>query len=105
MAPVTMMCSAIVPTAGHRLADSGRVLLSNGMDIGYLEQTSVSGSDLTVWDEARSRMTALVEAEAALEKASIAASEGHPKGKRLLLFIVPTLVAISACFAWRRLHW
>ena len=47
----------------------GRVLLATKVEIGYLEQTAVSGSTLTVWEEARSRMTLLLESEALLQKA------------------------------------
>lgn len=69
---------------GHRLPDSGRVMLAHGMEVGYLEQTSVSGSDKTVIDEARSRMTALIAAEKALEVAAQAAADEHPKGLQMM---------------------
>ena len=37
--------------------------------ISSLSQTAVSGSERTVWEEARSRMTDLLEAEAMLDRA------------------------------------
>lgn len=45
--------------------------------VGYLEQTAVSGSDRPVWEEVRSRMTQLVAAEAALEAATKAGESGE----------------------------
>ena len=47
----------------------GRVRVAPGVRIGYLEQTAVSGSQRTVWEEAMSQMRALNEAKAALEEA------------------------------------
>jgi len=62
--------------SGHRRVDNGRLVVGNRVEMGYLEQTAVSGSDRTVWEEARSRMTELIEAEAAIDAASQAASLG-----------------------------
>ncbi len=56
--------------------DSGRLTIANKVEMGYLEQTAVSGSTNTVWEEARSRMTDLLEAEAMLEAASMAMEQG-----------------------------
>ena len=56
--------------------DNGKLSIGSQVELGYLEQTAVSGSDRTVWEEARSRMTALIEAEADIEAASAAASSG-----------------------------
>lgn len=39
------------------------------MQVGYLEQTAVGGSRRTVWQEARSRMSGLVEAERDMARA------------------------------------
>jgi ATPase subunit of ABC transporter with duplicated ATPase domains len=50
--------------------DAGKVLVSSRAEVGYLEQTAVSGSTRSVWDEARSRMTAILSAEAAMESAA-----------------------------------
>jgi hypothetical protein len=44
--------------------------------MGYLEQTAVSGSDRTVWEEARSRMIDLLRAEEMLESAGKAMEQG-----------------------------
>lgn len=62
--------------SGHRKVDNGRLVVGSRVEMGYLEQTAVSGSDRTVWEEARSRMTELIEAEAAIDAASQAASLG-----------------------------
>lgn len=56
--------------------DSGRVLIAPSVDVGVLEQTAVSGSDRTVWEEARSRMTALIDAERQMAEAEAALAAG-----------------------------
>lgn len=61
---------------GRRSIDAGRLLVGERVELGYLEQTAVSGSQRTVWEEARSRMTALLQAEADLQAASAAAERG-----------------------------
>ena len=55
--------------SGQRRVDGGKLLLGPTVELGYLEQTAVTGSQLTVWEEAKSRMTAIIEAEAALDSA------------------------------------
>ena len=62
--------------AGIRGVDAGDLLVAHRADVGYLEQTAVSGSTRTVDEEARSRMTHIRDAERALAdaEASIAAS-------------------------------
>lgn len=62
--------------SGQRKIDNGRLVVGRSVEMGYLEQTAVSGSDRTVWEEARSRMTELIEAEAAIDAASLAATAG-----------------------------
>lgn len=69
-----------IHTSGALQVDNGKLAIGSQVELGYLEQTAVSGSDRTVWEEARSRMTALIEAEADIEAASKAASSG--KGKK-----------------------
>lgn len=64
---------------GLRKVDGGRLLLGPHVSLGYLEQTAVSGSDRTVWEEARSRMTHLIAAEAALESALKRLEAGEAK--------------------------
>ena len=56
--------------------DAGSLLVGHKVELGYLEQTAVSGSDQTVWQEARSRMTQINAAEAAIESAAEAMSQG-----------------------------
>jgi len=48
---------------GTRGADAGSVMIAPKVEMGYLAQTAVSGSERTVWEEARSHMHALVAAE------------------------------------------
>ena len=55
--------------AGVREADGGSVAIAPRTNVGYLQQTAVSGSDRTVEEEARSRMDAVNEARRALELA------------------------------------
>lgn len=62
--------------SGQRKIDNGRLVVGRSVEMGYLEQTAVSGSGRTVWEEARSRMTELIEAEEAIDAASEAASIG-----------------------------
>ncbi|CAI5475208.1 unnamed protein product [Closterium sp. Yama58-4] len=54
---------------GRQLVDGGRVIVSRGSRIDYLEQTAVSGSRRSVWEEASSRMDALNQAEADMHSA------------------------------------
>jgi len=61
---------------GRGQVNGGRLLVGSAVEVGYLEQTAVSGSGRTVWAEVRSRMTRLVAAEAALEAAGQAAAGG-----------------------------
>ncbi len=69
------------PCPMHPLApsqvDAGKMTVAHKIELGYLEQTAVSGSDRSVWDEARSRMTDLLEAEALLEEAGRAMERGE----------------------------
>lgn len=52
-------------------------MVDSNIEVGYLEQTAVSGSDNTVWEEARSRMTQIINAEASMEAAEAAAERGQ----------------------------
>ena len=64
--------------------DAGRRVVAHKVELGYLEQTAVSGSELSVWEEARSRMTELLEAEALLDRAGHAMEAGDPLAGDLL---------------------
>ena len=55
--------------AGVRPIQDGKIVISTKLNVGYFEQTAVSGSMKTVYEEARSRMTRLNAAEAALREA------------------------------------
>ena len=69
---------------GQRQVDAGRLVLAHKVELGYLEQTAVSGSERTVWEEARSRMTDLLEAEAMLDGAGAAMEAGDPMAGEML---------------------
>ena len=72
------VCYATVLRGFGGLSDAlrPRVERQSPVQVGYLEQTAVSGSDRPVWAEVRSQMTTLVAAEAALEAAGQAAEKG-----------------------------
>jgi hypothetical protein len=52
------------------------MLVSPQVELGYLAQTAVSGSTKTVWQEARSQMTRLLAAEAAIDESAAAMEAG-----------------------------
>lgn len=56
------------------LAD-GDIVISTTQDVGYLQQTAVSGSNKTVYEEAASAMKEIQDARAALEEAQEAVEE------------------------------
>lgn len=70
--------------AGLRGIDTGRLLVSPNVSVGYLAQTAVSGSTKTVYEEARGAMAALVAAEAAMEAAAAAAEAGEVRAAEML---------------------
>jgi ATPase subunit of ABC transporter with duplicated ATPase domains len=49
--------------AGELSPSSGKVHVRNGVRVGYLPQQAVSGSSLSVWEEASSRMERLAALE------------------------------------------
>jgi ATPase subunit of ABC transporter with duplicated ATPase domains len=61
---------------GARDVDAGALLVAQNAEVGYLEQTAVSGSKLTVAEEARSRMTHVRDAERALKDAEAGIAAG-----------------------------
>ena len=61
---------------GSRDVDAGALLVAQSAEVGYLEQTAVSGSTLTVAGEARSRMTHVRDAERALRDAEAGIAAG-----------------------------
>ncbi|KAK9823064.1 hypothetical protein WJX81_005746 [Elliptochloris bilobata] len=69
---------------GQRSVNNGRLMVGSNVEVGYLEQTAVSGSDRPVWAEVRSQMTRLVAAEAALDAAAQAAEKGDPGAPEML---------------------
>jgi ABC-type glutathione transport system ATPase component len=69
---------------GTRQVDGGRLMLSPEVAVGYLEQVGVGGSNKTVWQEARSRMTHVLDAEAAIDAALIGVEAGTPHAAEAL---------------------
>lgn len=67
--------------AGIRGVDAGDLLVAHRADVGYLEQTAVSGSTRTVAEEARSRMTHIRDAERALADAEAAIAASAPNAE------------------------
>jgi len=52
--------------------DDGAVVISGDLEVGYFEQSAVSGSKLSVYQEARARMTRINAASDALKAAEAA---------------------------------
>ena len=79
------MCSSDSTHGVHYPAqiDAGKLLVAHKVEVGYLAQTAVSGSESTVWQEARSQMTRLLKAEAdmALAEVRLAAGESEEGGQ------------------------
>ncbi len=65
--------------AGELSPSSGKVHVRNGVRVGYLPQQAVSGSSLSVWEEASSRMERLAALEQAMAHAQ-ALVEAHEDG-------------------------
>ena len=74
---------------------SGRVTVMRNCNVGYLEQTAVSGSQKTVKEEVTSRMGRIVEARSEMERAEKAV-EGGDYSEEALQVTVPTLSPIPA---------
>lgn len=55
---------------GVHESTTGKVAVKEGIDVGYLEQTGVGGSETTVREEVMSRMGALAAAQRALDEAT-----------------------------------
>jgi len=58
--------------AGKRSVQDGEIAISKELEVGYFEQTAVSGSQKTVYQEARARMDRINAAEKALRAAEAA---------------------------------
>lgn len=69
--------------AGRRAVDAGGIAISPRLEVGYLEQVAVSGSTATVYEEARSRMTRLVDAKEALDAAERDLADGEETSQAL----------------------
>ena len=64
--------------------DGGRLTLSPSVAVAYLEQKGVAGSTRTVFEEARGRMTHVLDAEAAIEAATAALNAGDQRAAEAL---------------------
>ncbi|KAL6751554.1 P-loop containing nucleoside triphosphate hydrolase protein [Haematococcus lacustris] len=63
---------------GFRPIDAGRLIVAPKVEVGYLAQTAVSGSQRTVYQEARSQMTSLLKAEEDMRLAERDLAAGDP---------------------------
>ena len=89
--------------AGARTVQAGRVAVAPHVPVGFLEQTAVSGSTRSVWDEARSQMTAIAAAEAALAAAAAGLEAGEAGAAERLSDAQDALEAAGAYDAERRI--
>lgn len=64
--------------------DGGRIVFAPTVSVGYLEQVGVAGSFRSVWDEAKSRMTHILDAEAAIDAAVRGVEAGEPRAAEAL---------------------
>jgi len=60
--------STLLSAAAGRIPVMGKVLVKNGVSMGYLVQTAVSGSQRSCWDEASSQMHRLNKAQQELDE-------------------------------------
>jgi len=88
--------------AGIRGIDAGELRVAFRADVGYLEQTAVSGSRMTVAEEARSRMTHVREAEAALGAAEAAMERGEASAATELIAATDRFEAVGGNTVERR---
>ena len=88
--------------AGAREVSGGDLLVSPRADVGYLEQTAVSGSSRTVAQEARSRMTHVIDAESALRAAEEAIAAGDVNGATMMVAARDRFEAIGGDAVERR---
>ena len=75
---------------GQREVNAGSLMIKEGVPVGYLEQTAVSGSTRSVWDEAKSAMAStLAEARVADAQAAVEGDARTP--------VTTSSVAVPAC--------
>eukprot|EP00899_Mesostigma_viride_P021830 jgi/Mesvir1/29649/Mv21492-RA.3 len=79
---------------GQKRCD-GRIAISPQVHVGYLEQTAVSGSTRTVYEEVTSQMVRVNEAKRAMAEAEAAIERGDPKGPAALAQAQETLMAVG----------
>lgn len=75
--------STLLSAAAGRIPVIGSVLVKPGVSMGYLVQTAVSGSKRTAWKEAASQMHRLNAAQAELDEATHAITEGDTSEEAL----------------------
>lgn len=60
---------------GELFADDGKIVVGTTQQVGYLQQSAVSGSDRTIFEEAAFAMAAIAAAQTALEHATVLVGE------------------------------
>jgi len=88
--------------SGARGASSGRAEIARTTSVGVLEQTAVSGSALTVEEEAMSRMTHVREAEAEMEAAMADMERGADGSAERLATATERYEAVGGATAKKR---
>ena len=88
--------------SGLRSHDAGELRVAQRADVGYLEQTAVSGSKLTVAQEARSRMTHVQAAIDAVREAEKAMAEGDANAASMLVAANDAFEAVGGNTVERR---
>lgn len=93
--------------AGKRSVQDGTIAISPDLEVGYFEQTAVSGSQLTVYQEARARMDRINAAEAALKAAEQACESSDDveacRGADILMDCLAEMEASGAYEAEKRI--
>jgi len=87
---------------GTRDVDGGVLCVAQSADVGYLEQTAVSGSRLTVAEEARSRMTHVRDVEQALKDAERGIENGVKGAEEIFLQAQARFTAVGGNSVERR---
>uniref|UniRef100_A0A7S0KWW8 ABC transporter domain-containing protein n=1 Tax=Micromonas pusilla TaxID=38833 RepID=A0A7S0KWW8_MICPS len=88
--------------SGLRSHDAGELRVAQRADVGYLEQTAVSGSKLTVAEEARSRMTHVKAAQDAVRLAEEAMADGVANAAAMLVAANDAFEAVGGNTVERR---
>jgi ATPase components of ABC transporters with duplicated ATPase domains len=88
--------------SGRRDVSDGYARVARGAAVGVLEQTAVSGSTMTVEEEAMSRMTHVIAAREAMEEATEAMASGDEGAARRLADAREAYDAVGGATAKKR---